>query len=170
MRGVSAVVTVVTGKTEELPHVILDSDKPGQEKAKNLRNDRYRAEGERILMAGDFCEKPDAEIEDLFPVAFLADMVTRFLPRQDDDFDARVVTDVPLVPQIERYAATHSIKLAEGWKVDLARQVKNRLLRDRDPLAGETTQSPNGWSYLQSSMLEAKVHGAWKPISWCRPR
>jgi len=41
---------------------------------------------------------------------------------------------MPIVPQIEAYARENGIELSQGWKVDLAREVKRRLIKDADKL------------------------------------
>lgn len=75
VRGVSAVVSIITGN-EALPHVLLDSDPPGENLAKQLRSGLYKAAPERVLMAGDLLEMAGAEVEDLLPVDLMKTVVS----------------------------------------------------------------------------------------------
>ena len=128
-RGVSAVVSILTGKDEALPYVLLDSDSSGQEMAKKLKSGLYQGAAERILMVGDLCKGANFEIEDLVPPDLLAEVVTKYLRGPEDDFEDLVTAGDPIVPQIERYAADNGMSLEEGWKVEVARLTKIRILK-----------------------------------------
>ena len=138
VRGVSAVVSILTGRDEALPHVVLDSDASGQSLLKQLTSGLYRGAVDRLIAVGDILGLPGAEIEDLFPTEFLARVVARSLraPRTEEDFDEVVVCNQPIVPQIEAYAKKYDIPLALGWKVDIAKAAKDRLLKGSDPIKG----------------------------------
>lgn len=129
VKGISAVVAILTAKDEDLPYVVLDSDRPGQDMAMRLKSGTYQGEKDRILLAGDFCGLADAEIEDLIPTSLLADVVRRYLRGRDDDFDEVVVSGKPIVPQIEAFAQNNDLELEDGWKVELAKLTKARLLK-----------------------------------------
>ena len=134
IRGVSAVVSILSGKNEALPHIVLDSDSSGQGLAKQLTSNLYSGAAERIIMVGDFCSGlPNAEIEDLFPTGFLAKVITRHLRGPEDDFSDEVMEDEPIVPQVQKYANKYELKLQPGWKVEVAMQTKIRLLKGDDP-------------------------------------
>jgi hypothetical protein len=38
----------------------------------------------------------------------------------------------PIVPQVEKWAHSQGVELYEGWKVDIAREVKRRALARPD--------------------------------------
>jgi hypothetical protein len=133
VKGIVALSPIVTAKNEEAPFVILDSDKSGQDIGTKLRTSLYQGRTERIIMVGDLLQLPGAEIEDLFPQSFLADIVTRYLPRMDEDFSDEVVANRPIVPQIEAYASKNNLSLEPGWKVQIAKAVKTKMLKS-DPL------------------------------------
>jgi hypothetical protein len=137
VKGVSAIVSILTGTNEELPYVVLDSDHNGLDMANKLRTGLYKESRERILMIGDFCEVESAEVEDIMPTALLASVVDRQIRGEEEDFSEIVDRSAPIVSQIESYAAENDFELPEGWKVDLARITKQRLLKARDPLKGE---------------------------------
>lgn len=140
VKGVAPITSIITGTDEELPRAILDSDEAGQSMANKLKSNLYAGADDRILMVGDFVENSDAEIEDLFPSAFLARLIGRYLRGKADaeeEFDEVVDPEHPIVPQVERYAGRYGIELELGWKVEVAKMAKSRLLGDKDPMKDE---------------------------------
>ncbi|MDP9374830.1 MAG: ATP-binding protein [Chloroflexota bacterium] len=129
VRGVSAVVSILAAKGEALPYVVVDSDRSGQDLANKLRSGSYQGQGDRLLLVGDFCNMPGAEVEDLIPTDFLADVVSRKLRGPEEDFDEVVESGRPILPQIEAYARNNGLTLGDGWKVEIAKQAKARLQR-----------------------------------------
>lgn len=131
-KGVMAMVPIITGKDEEPPRVVLDSDGPGQEIAKKLRSGPiYSGEhGKRITNVGELLDGlKGAEVEDLLPHTLIVDVVSRVY-RGESDFRDVAKEGSAIVPQIEAYAAQNQIALeAPGWKVELARAVKQRMLK-----------------------------------------
>ena len=135
VKGVGAVVSLITAKDEGLPYVILDSDSSGQGMQKQLSSNLYSGATEKIIMVGDIRNLKDAEVEDLFPTGFLAKIVRRnFFRSAEDDFDEVVESDKPIVSQIQEFAKKNDIKLEQGWKVELAKQAKTSMIKDKDPL------------------------------------
>jgi len=137
VRGIGAVVSILTGKDEELPYVVLDSDSSGKGLAKKLSDGIYKSDPNQVLLVSDFIDMENAEIEDLFPVDFFARIVTRFLPRPaglEDDFSDVVKQDVPIITQIEAYTNKNEIELIKGWKVELSKLIKKRLISGRDTI------------------------------------
>jgi hypothetical protein len=92
-------------------------------------------------MVGDICNFKDAEVEDLFPIEFLAKIARKTLfkgTETDDEFDEIVEEDKPIVSQIQKFANTNNIKLEQGWKVELAKQAKTSIIKNKDFLRGST--------------------------------
>lgn len=88
VKGVGAVVSLITAKDESLPYVILDSDSSGQGMLKQLSGNLYNGANDKIIMVGNICNIKDAEVEDLFPREFLAKIASRSLFRNtDEEFD-----------------------------------------------------------------------------------
>lgn len=156
IRGVGAVVSILTGKDEALPHIVLDSDSSGQKLAKQLTSNLYSGATERIIMVGDFCGLLNAEIEDLFAASFLAKVITRYfrVHGPEEDFSDVVVEDEPIVPQVQKYAEKYSLKLELGWKVEVAKQAKARLLKGEDPLKSNKDLAER-WKVLFLKMMES---------------
>lgn len=46
---------------------------------------------------------------------------------EDEDFEDFLVTGQAIVPQVEAFALKYNIILPKGWKVDVARGVKQQL-------------------------------------------
>ncbi|NJR63786.1 MAG: AAA family ATPase [Cyanobacteria bacterium CRU_2_1] len=135
VKGVGAVVSLLTATDEALPYVILDSDMPGQNMAKQLSSNLYKGADDRIISISEIRSMENAEIEDLFPTNLLVKILTRLYFRDvDDDFEDIVVEDKPILLQVQEHAQKNGVALQLGWKVDVAVQVKNRLLKDNDPM------------------------------------
>lgn len=139
VKGVGAVVSLITAKDEGLPYVILDSDSSGQGMQKQLFSNLYNGATNKIIMVGDIRNLKDAEVEDLYPAEFLAKIVRKNLLRgTNDDFDEVVEEDKAIVLQIQEFATKNNIKLEQGWKVELAKQAKTAIIKDKDPLKEHT--------------------------------
>lgn len=140
VKGVAPITAIITGTDEELPRAVLDSDQAGRDMADKLKKNLYGGAEDCILMIGDFANVSDAEIEDMFPTDFLARIVARHLRGSTDaeeEFDEVVAEGNPIVPQVKVYAEKHGIELELGWKVEVAKTAKSRLLGNRDPMKGE---------------------------------
>lgn len=134
VKGIAAVVSIITGKDQTLPFVLLDGDGPGLSGAKKLRETIFESSPNNVIVVNEHVALENAEIEDLMPVDFLASIVTRMLPRPADleeDFLDVVQSGIPIVQQIETYASSNNIELQKGWKVELAQRTKTQLLREK---------------------------------------
>jgi hypothetical protein len=130
VKGVSAVVSILTGKEEALPFVLLDSSKAGLDLAKDLKAELYIAQPDKIVMVDEVRGIEGAEIEDLFPAKFMADVITRLLRGPEEDFSDVLIEGQPIVPQVIFYAQKHAIDLYLGWKLDLAKGAKVRIQKN----------------------------------------
>lgn len=127
-KNAKVVASILSGRDEVLPIMLLDGDEIGRRMATDLKNGIYQAAKDRVLSTDDFLEFANSEIEDLLPMDFLADVIDRQLRQADVPFSDVAQAGGPIVPQIEAWAAGQRIKLAEGWKVDIAREAKKRAL------------------------------------------
>jgi energy-coupling factor transporter ATP-binding protein EcfA2 len=121
------VASVLTGRDDRLPLMLLDGDAMGLKMQVELKTSLYVEKKEAILNMDDFVGFTGAEGEDLFPPDLLADVIDRWL-RPESDFVDALVTGKPIVPQIEAWAKQNNVSLEEGWKVELAKRVKARAL------------------------------------------
>ena len=149
-RNAKVVASILTGRDEVAPMMLLDGDAVGRKMAQDLRNGPYQEAKDRIHLTDEFVGFENSEVEDLFPVEFFADAVDRWERRADQSFNDTVKAGQPIVPQIETWAQSQSITLAEGWKVDLARFVKNRALNlGSDKFSNETLEA---WTKLFTAL------------------
>jgi AAA ATPase-like protein len=122
------VASILTGRDEKLPVMLLDADGPGKRMAKELSNGLYADAKEKVISVGDFVEFDEAEIEDLFPPKFLADEMDR-MEREPETRLADVIKDGgPFVGQVETWAEDQGVTLQKHWKVELAKRAKQRAL------------------------------------------
>lgn len=151
VKGVKPIVAILGGKDGELPRVLLDSDKAGRDFAESMRKNLYAAASEKLLDVQSFTGIAESEIEDLVPVHLFAREVDRVFKGANTAF-ADVVTDgKPVVPQVEAWAATEKIDLLLGWKVEVARKVKQSLITK--PIADEKLLDQ--WQALFTKLAEA---------------
>lgn len=128
VRGVPGVVSLISSKTEELPFVIIDSDKSGQEAKKKLESGLYKDFKKRIIDIKDYTGITDSEIEDLIPFSLLKKGVNRIFNKLDEvEFEDEHRHSEPIVPQIKNFAKNNEIPLIDGWKVELAVSAKKQL-------------------------------------------
>jgi hypothetical protein len=138
-RAANAVVSILAAKDEELPIVVLDDDRQGRQSADALRaGPLYHASPKRVINIKEFAKLEHSEVEDMVPTAILADVASRIVRGPNDDFRDVVKAGSPIVPQIEAYAVQNGITLELGWKVDLARHTKQRLLKDMEKIDDNT--------------------------------
>lgn len=128
VRGVQGISGLISSKSEDLPIVVIDSDKSGSDFKNKLLNNLYRGSEDRVLSVQDFTGIENSEIEDLIPFDIISRSVDRLLGVQDEDDEFEPEEGQPLVPQIENYSTEHNIELKKGWKVDLARAFKKNIL------------------------------------------
>ncbi|MDR0867360.1 MAG: AAA family ATPase [Planctomycetota bacterium] len=128
-KGVSAITSLVSGRNEELPFIILDSDNTGNSAKKELEGKLYSDCKEKLLSVATFVGFDGSEVEDLIPVELLSVQLNKWFGSSDDDF----VPDEtkPVVPQIEAFARDNSFELPTGWKVVLAKNVKAQLMKGK---------------------------------------
>lgn len=134
VRGIPGVVSLLAGKKGKLPYVILDSDESGQNARKKLESTRYTECKDMIIEIKDYANFNNCEIEDLIPIdLFLRGIWSLFKTVEDEIFEDMYENQKPIVPQIEKFAIDNDVDLSKGWKVELARSVKQQLLSKQTP-------------------------------------
>ncbi|MBR3768809.1 MAG: AAA family ATPase [Clostridia bacterium] len=128
VKGVPGVVSILCGKTEQLPYVIVDSDKSGADAVKKLQSGLYKEHKDKIIEIKDITKMENSEVEDIIPVELLSKGITRlFNSVEDDDFDNVYDKNKPILPQIEAFRDKYDVKFNQGWKVELAKSAKQIL-------------------------------------------
>lgn len=140
--GIKAVVPILAGNDEMLPIVVVDGDNPGKQTAKHLRKTLYQGHDDQIISLTDICENGETEIEDLVPTKVFSWAVNRSLGRfvfeAKEEFTDFVKEKQLHVKQVEEYARKYDFDLPTGWKVDVAKRVKERMLENRDLIVEES--------------------------------
>ena len=127
VKGVSGIVSILTGKEGILPWVLVDSDKSGQDMANKLKQGLYKSEPGKIIEVGEDYSVNNAEIEDIIPYSALEKGVVRlFSQLEDEDFEPNV--KAPIINQIEQFAQMNNVLLPKGWKVELAKKAKKKII------------------------------------------
>lgn len=131
------VASILTGRDEMLPKVLLDSDSPGKRLADSLKGELYATNPERVLLVADYVGFEQAEIEDLFPPEYLASELDRIEREPEERLSDVIKEGEPFVGQVEQWAKKQGIVLDQHWKVHLAVRVKQRALsRGIDDIPG----------------------------------
>jgi len=158
-KGARTLADLVSAGGETLPFVLLDADAAGRTLAIGLKEGLYKSDLSRLLAVSDFREVVDGEIEDLFPTAYLAPQVDRFLRKPggiEEDFSDVVKDGLAFVPQVEAYAARHRIALDRRWRVEFAKRVKRAMLKSKgDPLRGDQ-EYVEGWRRIFETLHPAE--------------
>ncbi len=116
--------------------------------ANSLKANLYKGQENKIVLASDIRTLEHAEIEDIIPSSLFADVVDRYLRgNQDEDFSDTADATKPMAPQVKAYADKHGKTLDQGWKVEVSKKIKVRLLADKDPLAGDIA-TVDAWKKL----------------------
>lgn len=131
-KAIKAVTSILGGRIEDLPIILVDSDAQGKATVKALTNKDglYVGDPNLVLEVESFSNLPGSEIEDLIPPTMIARELDRWQRNADIPFSDTMKNGIPIVPQIEGWAAQHKIELGKGWKVELAKRVKQRLLEE----------------------------------------
>lgn len=151
-KGVRVVASIVTGRDEFLPVVLLDSDAAGARMSKELKSSLYADAQDRVLDVGMFTGIDGSEIEDLIPVNVMTKAVDRWHRGPEQAFADVCKAGIPVIGQIEAWTASHGITLnAPAWKVELAKRVKQALLaREHESIREAYLEK---WEALFSKLL-----------------
>jgi len=138
VKGMSPVIKILLGRENELPIALMDSDKQGEQKIKQLRNGLYKDEKEKVIPVADILGEGEYEIEDLLPNDELARVFSKkFRGDRTEDFEDIYEKSKPIVYQMEDFARVNGIRLEHGWKVDLARDFQKIFDRIKDRIEEE---------------------------------
>ena len=134
------IASILMGRDDVLPMVLLDSDTAGKQAAKALQDSLYQGVKERVFLTDDYIEGlKETEIEDLLPTTLLIQVLDRMERRAQQYFEDFHDTKKPIVPQIKSWAKNEGFEMVEGWKVQLALEVKSKLLANPDKHVDDET-------------------------------
>lgn len=128
-RVMQAMATLMAGEEIGMPPVLLDGTDAARAQGARLRGATHEDCPDRVITLDEVTGLAGARIEDLFGIDFVAPLVDRIERRPDQMFVDFVRPGVPLVDQVEAWAAAEDITLASDWRLQLAVRVKTRLLQ-----------------------------------------
>lgn len=130
-KGVKVVASLLGSRDYDLPVALFDSDTIGNETVKSLYKGLYAGDPTLVLQVETFTGIPNSEIEDLMPPSVIVRQLDRWQRSASVPFSEKFVDRKPIVPQIEEWAKQNGLDLpSPGWKVELAKRVKQQLLSD----------------------------------------
>lgn len=120
--------SILTGRDEALPVVLLDGDVMGAKMAAELRTSLYLDAKEKVLSTDDYAGFSGSELEDLIPHDRFVEAVDRIFRNSEQPFAEHFTKGKPAIPQVEGWAKKEGVELIQGWKVDVAKRVKQAAL------------------------------------------
>jgi predicted ATP-dependent endonuclease of OLD family len=152
VKGIRALSSLLSGKDEELPIVLVDSDSAGKGQKASLLKDLYKDFPQRVIEMEEIIEVEQAEVEDLIPFELIERHIIKLSRGTDEDFLDNYNDSEALLPQIEKFFNANNIDLERGWKVDLARNVKKAMVNTREAKKIPSNQE-EVWSQLFERLL-----------------
>lgn len=131
VKSVKQLTSLVAGKQETLPVVILDSDKAGEDYKNKLLQDLYREQPEKIISIGNILNRKNVEIEDLIPEEIMTRPLEFLINIRDFNFENEYDESQPIIGQIKKWGEEFNIDLQLGYKVELAKDVKQEMLKPK---------------------------------------
>lgn len=132
------IASILLGRDDTLPFVLLDSDSPGKQAAKALKESLYAGHESFILNTDQFIDGiQNTEIEDLIPPELIIELIDKMERRPDTDFEGTYEQGKPIVPQIKNWASAHNVDLVANWKVQLSIETKQKLQKKPDKYIDE---------------------------------
>ena len=127
-KNIKPVVSIITGKEEVLPIVLVDNDVSGKEKKKSLEKNLYIEDKNKLLSVDQYTHKKieNAEIEDIMDENIIADAFNREYHSEYEDFEYNSTSKKSIVQQIEEFAKENEIILDDGWKVKITKKYINK--------------------------------------------
>lgn len=127
-KAVKAIASLVSGRSGELPFIILDSDKTANSAKQQLLSELYKETDGKIISVAEIAGFDNSEVEDLIPLSLMKRHIDRIFNNvEEETFDSVCNSNKPIIPQIESFATKHNVILERGWKVSLAKGVKAQL-------------------------------------------
>lgn len=140
-KNIKPVVSIITGKDEELPIVLVDCDEAGKQKKISLTKNLYKDNTEKLISIEDYLIRKcdNSEIEDMMDSIQIEDAFNREYHAEDSDFEYNPDSSESIVAQMEKFAKENEIILEEGWKVKVARRYVQKFRDEEEKLIDKWT-------------------------------
>jgi len=149
VKGMSPVSKLVSSRDNDLPTVLLDSDKAGEEFQKQLKAGKYTDQKDKVIGVKEFIAEDVYEIEDLIEPESIIKLIDKRY-RSENEFEDFYKKDKPIVDQIEEWAKQEGIILEKGWKVEIARDLQNKFDKNFEKVDDKYIQI---WKKLYEKLL-----------------
>lgn len=148
-KNIKPVVSIITGKEEELPIVLVDSDEAGKQKKSSLSKGLYKEETRKILSVESYLVRKcnNSEIEDIMDITEIQDAFNREYHAEELDFEYDDTSDDSIIVQMEKFAEDNEIRLDDGWKVKVAKRYVQKFRNESDKIIKK-------WQKLFNDLLE----------------
>jgi len=123
------VASIVTGRDEPLPKIILGGSEIGKRTGQELKSGLYQTAQDRVLSTDAYAGYAASEVEDLIPVSFVSQVIDRWERNTEIPFADVAVGGKPIVAQVEAWAKTQGVTIRDGWKVEVAKRTKELALK-----------------------------------------
>lgn len=151
VKNIASISSLIGGKNSDIPYIIIDSDKSGEDLKNKISNGLYKNSKDKILEIKDITGMVYSEVEDLFPYSLFEKPLLKLFKVADKDFDEEYDSSKPIVDQIEEFARNNEIVLASGWKVELAKAVKIQMQKNKPCVDKETLDN---WKELFKKFVD----------------
>ena len=151
VKNIASISSLIGGKNSDIPYIIIDSDKSGEDLKNKISNGLYKNSKDKILEIKDITGMVYSEVEDLFPYSLFEKPLLKLFKVADEDFDEEYDSSKPIVDQIEEFARNNEIVLASGWKVELAKAVKIQMQKNKPCVDKETLDN---WKELFKKFVD----------------
>lgn len=151
VKNIASISSLIGGKNSDIPYIIIDSDKSGEDLKNKISSGLYKNSKDKILEIKDITGMVYSEVEDLFPYSLFEKPLLKLFKVADEDFDEEYDSSKPIVDQIEEFARNNEIVLASGWKVELAKAVKIQMQKNKPCVDKETLDN---WKELFKKFVD----------------
>lgn len=151
VKNIASISSLIGGKNSDIPYIIIDSDKSGEDLKNKISNGLYKNSKDKILEIKDITGMAYSEVEDLFPYSLFEKPLLKLFKVADEDFDEEYDSSKPIVDQIEEFARNNEIVLTSGWKVELAKAVKIQMQKNKPCVDKETLDN---WKELFKKFVD----------------
>lgn len=150
---IQTMVQLLAGDATNVPPTIIEGADTMSGASGRPDRPLGRGASDRVIQLDDLLGLSGSRIEDAVGLELLAPLVDRVERRPDRLFVDTVRPGLPLVAQVERWAAQEDIRLFPDWRRDLALRAKARLL-DMEPGA-ISSETLGRWDSLMARVISA---------------
>jgi energy-coupling factor transporter ATP-binding protein EcfA2 len=150
------IASMVTGREETLPKILLSGEESGKRLSVELKSGLYGTAEERLLSTDTYVGFAGSTVEDLIPASVFAQVIDRWEKNSDTSFAEVVLNGKPLVSQVEAWAQTQGLALPNEWRVEVAKRVKELVLKKERGLNAFDPSTMSRWTKLFQEFIPTR--------------